>query len=67
VTAIQAAEFFIKMVAEGRGEYPVQYMMVEEGMTFAGDVVFELARNYDGERIWIYTPEVFHAPDWLKS
>jgi hypothetical protein len=68
VTAVQAAEFFIKMVAEGRGAYPVQSMLLEDGVPFAEDIVFEVASAYDGERIWIFpADDLVHTPEWMRA
>ena len=61
----QAATFFNKMVKEGRGNFPVQLMVVDQGITFAQDVRFELAREYDGERIWIYEAGLQQPPEWM--
>ena len=49
----------------GYGEYPIQLMEVDNGITFAKDIEILMAEKFDGERVWVYSTEK-HDPAWLK-
>jgi hypothetical protein len=64
-TVFELAKMFARLVKQGKGDYPVQMMEIEEGMTVATDITVELAQKYDGDRVWIYSNGETHLPEWL--
>ena len=51
----------------GKGNYPVEIMVVEDGVTYAQSVHMHEAASYDGKRVWVYGTDELQSPEWLKN
>jgi hypothetical protein len=64
ITVKQLTDQLQKMCVEGKGEYSVMAMHVEDGITFGADVRFVVGHEDDGEVVWILVDEELIAPEW---
>lgn len=54
VTVDDAIDALIKIKNKGDGGLPLQLMVIENGITYAEQIVIQKAQKYDGKRVWIY-------------
>ena len=59
-----AIKILLRIQEAGKGSLPLQFMEIDDGITYAHDVGIIEAEEYDGERIWIYST-ARHKPEWI--
>ena len=63
LTAQQMYDCLGDVIRDGHGHYPVQLMLVVNGVTFAQDLTMCFtAQEYDGELVWVIA-ETVNAPE----
>lgn len=48
------------------GDAPVQLLVIVGGIPYAHDLEAEIAKKYDGKRVWLYQTGEQHSPEWTE-